>query len=134
MRKVLAMAFIVACGTAVAAEQEATSLSVGMAVDQQLSVVAELNEQYRFILGNEGVAFDYIIARGHFEEHQPLSWYVGAGGWAEWKNDFGMRVPLGLSYQISKGWDAYAQVQPELNLYKGPELQIGGALGIKYTF
>lgn len=112
----------------------AKDLAVGMAVDQQLSVVVELDSQYRFILGNQGAAFDYIFKRGDFNGEVPLNWYVGLGGWAEWDDDFGVRLPLGVDFQLSKGWQLYGQVHPQLNLYKGPELEVGGALGIKYQF
>ena len=116
-------------------EPEATDLSIGMAVDQQLSVVVELDSSYRFTIGNDGAAFDYILQRGEFEGNTPVSWYVGVGGWSEWEGkEFGARVPLGLKWDISRGWEMYGQVHPELNLYSGPELQIGGALGIKYNF
>ncbi|NOH79214.1 hypothetical protein F0231_05605 [Vibrio sp. RE86] len=116
-------------------EPEATDLSIGMVVDQQLSVVVELDNSYRFTLGNDGAAFDYILQRGEFEGNTPVSWYVGVGGWSEWEGkEFGARVPLGLKWDISQGWEMYGQVHPELNLYSGPELQIGGALGIKYNF
>lgn len=133
----MAVAALVLVSSGAMAEQEPKSnnLSVGMAVDQQLSVVAELNNQYRFILGNDGAAFDYIIKRGSFDANTPVTWYVGAGAWSEWKGkEFGARVPLGLNWNLSKGWDMYGQIQPELNLYGGPELQIGGALGVKYSF
>ena len=70
--------------------QQGNSLKVGMAVDQQLSAVLEVNNQYRFTLGNDGAAFDYIIQRGSFNNpNVPFDWYVGAGGWAEWDDDFG---------------------------------------------
>ncbi|MGR5132215.1 hypothetical protein [Vibrio alfacsensis] len=116
------------------AASESKDLSVGMAVDQQLSVVVEIDKQYRGIIGNDGMAFDYIAKRGSFDQNMPVSWYVGVGGWYEWNDEFGLRVPLGLNWDLSKGWDLYAQIQPELELYKGPDLQIGGAIGIKYNF
>ena len=119
--------------TAMAAN-EPTNLSVGMAVDQQLSVVVELDNKYRGIIGNDGMAFDYIAKRGTFDQSMPLTWYVGVGGWYEWDDEFGVRVPLGLNWDLSKGWDLYAQIHPEVDFYKGPDLQIGGALGIKYNF
>lgn len=118
-----------------AEEPTATNISVGMALDQELSAVLELDNTYRFTLGNDGAAFDYILKRGRFDANTPVSWYVGIGGWSEWDHkEFGARVPLGLKWDISKGWEMYGQVHPELNLYTGPELQIGGALGIKYSF
>ncbi|MDF2155949.1 hypothetical protein [Vibrio sp. CAU 1672] len=119
---------------AVMAANDATDLSLGMAVDQQLSVVIELDNQYRGIIGNEGIAFDYIAQSGRLGTNAPVSWYVGVGGWYEWDDPFGVRVPLGLNWDLSKGWDLYAQLHPELKLYKGPELQLGAALGVKYRF
>ncbi|WP_394248273.1 hypothetical protein [Vibrio profundi] len=113
---------------------DSADLEIGMAIDQQLSVVVELESKYRFTVGNEGTAFDYIIKRGDIEADIPVSWFVGVGGWAEWDDQFGARVPLGVKVNFHDGWNAYAQVHPELNLYKGPELQIGGALGVTYKF
>jgi hypothetical protein len=125
----------VASSLAYAEEPKPTKVAVGMAIDQELSAVLELDNTYRFTLGNDGAAFDYIVKRGRFDAHTPVSWYVGVGGWSEWDHkEFGARVPLGLKWDISKGWEMYGQVHPELNLYTGPELQIGGALGIKYSF
>lgn len=119
----------------VSASESDTQLAVGMAFDQGLSAVVELDDKYRITVGNDGGAFDMILTRGEFEEGLPLTWYVGAGAWSEWDHkEFGARIPLGLNWDLSRGWDMYAQIQPELNLYKGPELQIGGALGIKYSF
>ncbi|MEL7293870.1 MAG: hypothetical protein AAGJ78_08590 [Pseudomonadota bacterium] len=115
--------------------QQATPIALGMGLDQGLSVVGELDRQYRFTLGNDGGAFDYIITRGQFDSDTPVSWYVGAGAWSEWDgHDFGARVPLGLALDVSKGWSMYGQVHPELNFYRGPELQVGGALGMTYRF
>ncbi|WP_419723740.1 hypothetical protein [Vibrio sinaloensis] len=106
-----------------------------MALDQDLSVVVEIDNQYRFTIGNDGGAFDYIISRGEFDQSMPVSWYVGVGGWSEWEGkEFGARLPLGLKWDISKGWNMYGQIHPELDLYSGAKLQVGGALGIKYSF
>ncbi|ELB2889829.1 hypothetical protein QNE36_003885 [Vibrio parahaemolyticus] len=116
------------------AANEPANLSVGMAVDQQLSVVVEVDNKYRGIIGNDGMAFDYIAKRGAFDRNMPITWYVGVGGWYEWDDEFGIRVPLGVNWDLSKGWDVYAQIHPELDLYKGPDLQLGGAVGVKYSF
>ncbi len=116
------------------AANEPANLSVGMAVDQQLSVVVEVDNKYRGIIGNDGMAFDYIAKRGAVDQNMPITWYVGVGGWYEWDDEFGIRVPLGVNWDLSKGWDVYAQIHPELDLYKGPDLQLGGAVGVKYSF
>ncbi|MFB9187876.1 hypothetical protein ACFFUP_02185 [Vibrio ostreicida] len=114
---------------------ESNHLSVGMALDQGLSAVIEWDDQYRATLGNDGIAFDYILASGEWRDDLPIHWYVGAGAWSEWDHDeFGARVPLGLNWNLGHDWDAYGEIQPQLDLYSGPELKIGAAVGVKYTF
>lgn len=134
MKKIAAVAMLFSVPVSVYAQQE-PSLKVGMAVDQQLSAVIEVDEQYRFILGNEGAAFDYLMRRGNFDRADvPLDWYVGIGAWGEWDGDFGARVPLGINWPINSNIDVYGQVHPELNLHSGVNLQLGAALGITYRF
>jgi hypothetical protein len=131
----LSSVLVLSSFSALASDTQATDISVGMAVDQGLSAVLELDNQYRFTLGNDGGAFDYIVKGGQFDANTPVSWYVGVGGWSEWEGkSFGARVPLGLKWDLTKGWNMYGQVHPELDLYSGAKLKIGGALGIKYTF
>ncbi|HCH0712875.1 TPA: hypothetical protein NKO95_001960 [Vibrio parahaemolyticus] len=133
MKNKIILAVGLISGSAMAANEPA-NLSVGMAVDQQLSVVVEVDNKYRGIIGNDGMAFDYIAKRGASDQNMPITWYVGVGGWYEWDDEFGIRVPLGVNWDLSKGWDVYAQIHPELDLYKGPDLQLGGAVGVKYSF
>ncbi|WP_432816131.1 hypothetical protein [Vibrio intestinalis] len=117
-----------------ASDEQHPQLAVGLAVDQQLSVVVELDESYRFIIGNQGTAFDYIAMRGEFDTNEPITWYAGVGAWGEWEDGFGLRVPLGLNYQVSQNLQMYGQIQPELDMHKGWELGIGGAISAKYHF
>ncbi|MGY0613834.1 hypothetical protein [Vibrio sp. FJH11] len=133
MKTKLILAAGLLSSAAMAANQPA-DLAVGMAVDQQLSVVVEIDKTYRGIIGNDGMAFDYIAKRGSFDQSVPVTWYVGVGGWYEWDDEFGLRVPLGVNWDLSQGWDVYAQIHPELDLYKGADLQVGGAVGVKYSF
>ncbi|MBU2897969.1 hypothetical protein [Vibrio hepatarius] len=134
-RGVLGFAALTASATVLAEGEGAHQWSAGMAFDQDLSAVVELDNKYRLTLGNDGTAFDYIFARGEFDADVPLTWYVGAGAWSEWDHDeFGARVPLGVNWNFHKNWDMYGQIHPELDLHGGAELQIGGALGVKYTF
>lgn len=134
--KPIALGLLLALGlTTQALAQEKTSISAGLAVDQQLSAVLEIDDQYRFTLGNDGTAFDYLFQHGTFDNPDvPVDWYVGAGGWAEWDDDYGVRLPIGLDWEITKQITAYGQVHPELNFHGGPELQLGGALGVTYSF
>lgn len=133
MKTKLILAAGLLSSAAMAANQPA-DLAVGMAVDQQLSVVVEIDKTYRGIIGNDGMAFDYIAKRGSFDQSVPVTWYVGVGGWYEWDDEFGLRVPLGVNWDLSQGWDVYAQIHPELDLYKGADLQVGEAVGVKYSF
>ena len=57
MKKLGIVALLLGTSFAVHAQQN-KGFEVGMAVDQQLSVVFEIDDQYRFILGNDGAAFD----------------------------------------------------------------------------
>ncbi|MBA5761842.1 hypothetical protein H2O73_05720 [Vibrio sp. 404] len=131
---VLGSVVVVTSLSAYANNDKPADLAIGLAVDQQLSVVVELDNQYRFIIGNQGAAFDYIAKRGQFNTEEPVNWYVGLGGWGEWDDGFGVRVPLGVSYQVSDGWQLYGQVQPELDMHKGWELGVGAAMGATYHF
>jgi len=67
-----ALIIAVTSAPVLAEEPAATDLAVGMAVDQQLSVVVELDSSYRFTIGNDGAAFDYILQRGEFEGNSPV--------------------------------------------------------------
>ncbi|MCG7489425.1 hypothetical protein MHN79_07970 [Vibrio sp. Of14-4] len=135
VRAALFGSILVTSATVLAEGESGHQWSAGMAFDQDLSAVVELDDKYRLTLGNDGAAFDYIFAKGKFDADVPFTWYVGAGAWSEWDHDeFGARVPLGVNWNFHKNWDMYGQVHPELDLHGGAELQIGGALGVKYTF
>lgn len=125
---------LIASSSFVAHAADNADLEVGLALDQDLSAVIEIDSTYRVTVGNDGAAFDYMLKRGKFDSETPLDWYVGVGAWAEWEDDFGVRVPLGVKVNFYEGWNAYAQVHPELDLYAGAELQLGGAVGVTYKF
>lgn len=134
MNRLGIMVFMLGISACAYAQQD-NNLKVGLAVDQQLSAVLEINDQYRFIVGNDGAAFDYIIQRGSFNQADiPFDWYVGGGAWAEWDDDFGLRVPLGVDWQATSNMNIYGQVHPELNMHSGVELQLGAAIGATYHF
>lgn len=120
----------------VSANTNQHSLAAGIAIDQQLSAVLSVDNTYRFTVGNKGGAVDYIFKRGQFENlRAPLSWYVGGGAWSQWDHDeYGARLPVGVSYPATRRLEMYAQVHPELDLHDDPELQLGAALGVKYHF
>lgn len=110
------------------------NVAVGMAVDQGLSAVVELGQQYRLTVGNDGMAADYLFKRGDLSSSTPLGWYVGAGAWAEWDDEFGVRLPIGLDWTVVPNVDIYGQLNPQVNFYSGAELQLGAAVGVIYRF
>ncbi len=119
---------------AFASEKNNGDLKIGLGLDQGLSIVGQYQDTYNFAIGNDGVAADYIFNKGSFSSDVPFTWYAGAGAWIGWKDSGGLRVPLGLDWNFSTNWDAYAQVIPGLNLRGGAKLDIDAALGMRYSF
>jgi hypothetical protein len=111
-----------------------TPIQVGMAFDQGLSAVIQYDDRYHMTIGNDGMAFDVHFIEGEFNKEIPFTWYVGTGGWYEWDQDFGLRVPLGLTYNFGQYWDLYGQVQPEWQLQEKAQLQFGASIGLTYNF
>ncbi|MGB0936251.1 MAG: hypothetical protein ACPGTQ_02270 [Colwellia sp.] len=109
------------------------NFKVGVAADMDLSIVAEI-KRFNIVLGDSGLAVDYKILTGKFDEKTPLSWYVSGGGWAGWNNGFGVRAPIGVSWYFAKNWDLYGQVQPVANFDNDFDLSVDGAIGVRFAF
>ena len=58
VKSLLGVTAVAGSASVIAESSESMELSVGMAVDQDLSAVIELDNQYRFTVGNDGAAFD----------------------------------------------------------------------------
>lgn len=129
MRKII-LAALTAVSFASVAE---TGVKVGIARDMDLSIVAQYN-QFNFVLGDKGIAVDYIIKRGTFNPETPLTWYVGGGAYAGFNHGLGVRAPLGVEWAFAKGWDAYIQAHPTLDFDDDVDFGIDGALGVRYAF
>jgi hypothetical protein len=130
------------CATQVQAAESNTNdakyqAAVGMGFDQGLSAILEVDNSYRLTLGNDGMAGDYIFNKGSFDDPDiPFDWYVGGGVWKNWddKDDFGIRAPLGISWDYKNRVQLYGQVNPELVLHDDVKLDLGGAIGVTYKF
>ncbi|MGF1748774.1 MULTISPECIES: hypothetical protein [Vibrio] len=108
---------------------------IGMGLDQGLSVVGQINNQVNFAIGNDGIAADYIFNRGRFGGDVPFTWFAGVGGQIKRSDNFGPRIALGVELDISNGWDAYAQLTPNMMFHKSDlKLGIGAGIGIRYSF
>lgn len=113
---------------------KAADVKVGMGLDQGLSAVIKFEDRFNLAVGNDGMAFDYHFARGSFSQDVPFDWFVGAGAWYEWDDDFGLRVPLGLDWNFAPNWNAYGHVNPEWQLHDKSKLKFGAGIGITYRF
>ncbi|MFA0438559.1 hypothetical protein BCU66_002480 [Vibrio sp. 10N.286.49.B1] len=108
---------------------------IGMGLDQGLSVVGQINNTVNFAIGNDGIAADYIFNRGRFGGDVPFTWFAGVGGQIKRSDNFGPRIALGVELDISNGWDAYAQLTPNMMFHKSDlKLGIGAGIGIRYSF
>lgn len=116
----------------------ANAAKFGAGFDQGFGVAAQFNNINAFV-GNDGVSGDYLFKQGSFGEDVPLNWYVGGGAFFDWNgdNDFGVRIPLGVTFPFAKKWDIYGQVSPDLAYRdKKSDFKFGvsAAAGIRYAF
>lgn len=109
------------------------SIKVGVAIDMDLSIVAQI-DKYNIVLGDNGFAVDYQILSGKFDQTTPLSWYVSGGGFAGWDHGFGLRVPLGVKWDFAPNWDLYGQVHPVADFDDGFDFSVDGAIGVRFAF
>ncbi|MBU2871776.1 hypothetical protein [Colwellia sp. E2M01] len=108
-------------------------IKAGVAIDMGLSVVAQI-DRYNIVLGDDGFAVDYTIRTGKFDDRTPITWFVSGGGWAGWDHGFGVRVPAGVTWSFAKNWDLYGQVQPVANFDHDFDLDVDGAVGVRFAF
>ncbi|WP_413113313.1 hypothetical protein [Thaumasiovibrio sp. DFM-14] len=112
------------------------SVKAGFAYDYGLGVTAQINSNLNLFVGNDGFTADYLFRQGHVDnvEGMPLNWYVGGGAFIGWKDDFGVRLPLGLNLNFAPGWNGYGQISPGINLDNRVKLGIDAAVGVRYSF
>ncbi len=116
-------------------------LKVGVGFDQGFGVTAQYADQINVFIGNDGLSADRLLRMGYFSYDSSLNWYVGVGGAINWKNDneYSARVPLGLNFPLTDGWNVYGQVAPNLKYIdksSDEEFKFGAdfAIGIRYAF
>ncbi|WP_019026655.1 hypothetical protein [Colwellia piezophila] len=109
------------------------AVKLGIAADMDLSIVAQI-DNYNIVVGDSGFAVDYLVKTGTFNNTTPLSWYFSGGGWAGWNHGYGVRVPVGVSWEFAKAWDLYGQVQPVANFDDDFKLSVDGAIGVRFAF
>ncbi|MCW8994866.1 MAG: hypothetical protein OQK77_03525 [Psychromonas sp.] len=111
-------------------------IKAGFAFDMGFGVTALINDQFNIMIGNDGIAGDYLFRKGAFNADIPFTWYVAGGGYAEWNEGFGVRLPLGLNLNFERNWNAYAQIAPDIDFDDNNDVKFGAQLGIglRYSF
>ncbi len=112
------------------------SIKAGFAYDYGLGGTLQIDNKINLFIGNDGVTADYLFKQGRFDdvEGKPFAWYVGGGAFIGWRDDFGVRLPLGVDLSFAQDWHLYGQVSPGLNLDDRIKLGIDAAVGIRYAF
>ncbi|USD64402.1 hypothetical protein [Vibrio sp. SCSIO 43136] len=109
-------------------------LKLGFGYDQGFSFLGQYDNKYNFAIGNNGVAVDYLFHNEMIDQQTDLSWYIGAGGWIGWREDGGVRTPIGVNWKFAQGWDGYAQLTPGWNILGDKKLGVGAGLGVRFSF
>jgi len=125
---------------------------VGVAVDQGVGVVFQFDglnalishdsvsgDYINVFLGGDGMSADYIFQQGTFSEQIAFSWYIGTGMYYNWdeEDEFGARIPLGITLPFAPQWDIYTQLGPLLNVNldnDNVDLELDFSLGVRYEF
>lgn len=110
------------------------SVKAGMGVDLGLGVNLKVDDTVNVFIGNDGFALDYHFETGVFSSGEPVRYFVGVGGWTDWDDDFGVRVPLGLDWRFAPSWNLTGQLNPALQVQDKTKFKIGVGLGVTYQF
>ncbi|WP_394129055.1 hypothetical protein [Shewanella maritima] len=129
----LSLAALLLSSTALSATANA-AVKLGFGVDQGLGMSVRIDNTYHVFAGNDGAAFDYHFKRGRLSENAPVSYFVGVGGYVQWDDDFGVRMPIGLDWHFAKGWSLYGHVNPALQLHDDTKFKLGTGVGVNYRF
>ncbi len=108
-------------------------IKLGFGHDMGLGIALQKDKINGFV-GNHGLAVDYKVVAEKLEASIPAQWYIGAGGFAQWDGDLGGRLPIGIEASFAKGFDAYAQIIPELKLVNDLGFGLGAGLAVRYQF
>ena len=117
-----------------ASANEKMNIKAGFAFDMGFGVTALINEQFNIMVGNDGIAGDYLFKKGKFSAEVPFTWYVAGGAYAEWDDSFGVRLPLGLNLNFAPKWNAYAQIAPDLDFDDDVKFGAQFGAGLRYSF
>ena len=95
-----------------------------------------LSNKNRFHIQADYVLHDYSLIQ---VKKGRLPLYYGVGGRVEFreneKNRFGVRVPLGIDYYFAGvPIDIFAEIVPVVELFPDTDIDLEGAIGVRYWF
>ena len=120
-------------GTAQSEESALKGIKLGFGFDQGFGVTGAMGKFNGFI-GNDGVAVDYIFKKQKLNEKDPLYWYIGGGGYFDWDDEIGVRLPIGGEFYFAENLDVYAQIIPRLRVNNDAKFALDVGIGIRYQF
>ena len=135
-KKILFFIFIVVLTSTINAKDQT---KIGFGFDRDFGLVGSLNSLNLFV-GNRGVAIDKIVNKdsldidADIEIEGPVYWYIGVGGFLDWENGLGARLPIGIEWYFADNMDAYIQVIPNFKIVDKTKFGLGGGLVIRYKF
>ncbi|MFM2643216.1 hypothetical protein AAFX33_18905 [Vibrio chagasii] len=112
----------------------AASVKVGMGVDYGLGVNLKFDETVNVFAGNDGFAVDYHFAKGALSNNGSVGYFVGFGGWTDWDDDFGVRMPLGLDWNFAPNWNLTGQLNPTFQIQDKSKFKLDAGFGVSYKF
>jgi len=123
-------------GLAQAEDAPLKGFKLGFGFDRGFGITGSMGKINGFI-GNKGIAVDYIFKRDTLkvEVKAPVHWYVGAGGYGDWKDgDLGVRLPVGVDVDFAERLDAYAQIIPRFRFNNNTDFGLDFGIGVRYAF
>lgn len=112
----------------------AASVKVGMGVDYGLGVNLKFDDSVNVFAGNDGFALDYHFAKGGLSSDGSVGYFVGFGGWTDWDDDFGVRMPLGLDWNFASNWNLTGQLNPTFQIQDKSKFKLDAGFGVSYAF
>ncbi len=110
------------------------SVKVGMGIDYGLGVNLKFDDTWNIFAGNDGVALDYHFTKGALSNNGSVGYFVGFGGWTDWDDDFGVRMPLGLDWSFAPNWNLTGQINPTFQIQDKSKFKMDAGFGVSYKF
>ena len=108
---------------------------IGFGYDRSFGIAVSLG-QFNGFIGNSGIALDRVVKKNllDVEIEGPVYWYFSVGGFLDWNNGLGARLPVGVNWYFAENLDAYLQLIPTLKVIDKTQFGLGSAIVVRYKF